>query len=1392
MRLNMQRVAPRLAHLAGAIAVGVLLLAASAALAGGNVTTKESPTVQTSADAVLTSRLDSTLRPVAAAGRAATVEVMVFVRHGSGAPQQLLDPVRIKLAADNDTDIWVGKVSGTDMTKLATASDVRYIEDNRAIDPPWLPDTPSLDTPQTRAAAAKASANIAAANAAGIPKRWIKSFDKQGNLVSPASRSDSRTHASRLPASGGLAPTGWMDVRSTHRSSTAWAEGYTGKGVLVGVADTGVDFAHPDLQGTQATVTAPTSPYYGWPMAYDPHSLTDYASDAQHDTTNVASGTTWFSDTSHIVNRSGSSFATFDGVLYTLPNASLSGRFHIGYLNDDKQLGEVMTGFAAGKAPILVTDEHTAGVYDTVRVDLNANEDFTDDKPCTKASPISYLDYWNSQSATLGPDGYADVSGGMVYWISDGTHQPPGYDVTFTGGSKPGAGNLVCFMGSLDWFENHGTLCASNIVGQGRTNGSSVASEYPSFKGAGTGGMVQGGGKNARLVGIGNIYKSASTNMMAYDFAARGLDATANSGDELQVLSCSYGDSETDNDEWDYESRYMTKLNTTIAPHTTFVVSTGNGGPGYGTNTPPTPSTGIKVGASTQFGACGGWDSIVGTDQITVGDVIGWSNRGPSAMGRMGVDVVADGAFSSGATPLNNAFFTDHADGWRAWEIWGGTSRSTPVVAGDLTLVYQAFKAKNGHWPTWSEARTLMMNGAKDLSYDPLVQGAGMLDAARSVDLAAGLRGLKIAPSAWVAGDFRGVTREGFSNIMHAGDTDSTTFKVRNQGAKKTHITARDVWHQRAWTTSLTVTLDPAQQSAINFNRPDKLIDITSMIPANTDLLVVRTVYPLSEMDPTSSFDTSTATKNDIRLLAYDWKDVNADGKLWTDSNGNGFVNDGEIEHGEYMRFTYGYGRATSHEIRVQHPRQRMHSGVFLGLQTRYHQTGVVHVKVQLSGWNRVNWPWLSLSTSGLTLRAHATAGISAKLAVPAKARPGIYEGQILVTDPTHTTAVPVSVNVAGPGATMTFGGTSPYETLMDNTRVFGQQDWTYRAESGDWRFYMADVADKPALPARARWLVHTTWDAPPTDIDTLLYGPAPRSSTWPTGSKAFFGPYDLTYKGGSANTNSTAGIWTFDTVTGGAQEWVSGPLSTGLNEIMIHNTLYSGKSIGSAFTGAAGVIASEPGTVTVRSAATSGSVPVKFSTSMNLPGLATAVAGLSEVKRYTDQISEGQHWFKTLTVANAPYIHVTCACDSADIDLYLQHWNGSKWVVVGKSTSSSGNEDIKLLRPEAGDYAIEVNGYHVPTPKTPFTVTWDAPEGSSLTLRNAPVGALHAGSAYTMALDWTRPGVAPYPEDNLYHGVVYLGVPGDPRIIEIPVEFVAESVAATATGSHTSSLTVK
>ena len=567
-------------------------------------------------------------------------------------------------------------------------------------------------------------------------------------------------------------PDGWYDVLNTHHSSEAWDLGYTGAGVKVMANDSGIDFAHPDLIGTWATVDDEASPYYGWPLQFDAFSMFLHARDVFLGEANIANGAGHYADTSTVITEADSSYQPLDSDSandYSLTGTSLSGEYHIGthpdtslrpyyYLATGQEQGENGVG---ERPAILVVDENTAGWYDTVYVDLDFDNDFSDEKPMTKSDPIAGADWWGAFDPETGgydpePDGFYDISAGLVYWISDGVNPVPaadwwwGFGVVGNGVKDMGEmsnGNLVLF--SVNDFAqspagNHGQLVASAIAAQGVIDGDATERTLaepgsldwqtggvrPDYKPADAGGMVQAAGRDVQLVSAGDFYSYGGAD--AFVLAALGYDGFPDTIDDVQIINNSWGNSTTHNDGWDGGSRTIDSITRPVNPSLLVIFSVGNGSPGFGTVAGPAPPSGLSVGASTSHGSTG-WDDATGADQITYGDVAAFSGRGPSARGTAGVDVTGSGSRSSGDVPVNEAM-----SGWHAWTTWGGTSRSGPIVAGNAAIVYQAFYETFGFWPNFEIAKMLLMNGATDLSTDPLLQGAGSVNALASVNLATG------------------------------------------------------------------------------------------------------------------------------------------------------------------------------------------------------------------------------------------------------------------------------------------------------------------------------------------------------------------------------------------------------------------------------------------------------------------------------------------------------------------------------------------------------------------------------------------------------------------------------------------------------------------------------
>ncbi len=656
-----------------------------------------------------------------------------------------------------------------------------------------------------------------------------------------------------------------------------------------------------------------------------------------------------------------------------------------------------------GERPaVLLTDPSSAGVYDTVYVDLDDDFDFGDEKPVTKSSPVSYRD--------VNGDGYTDLSGGLLYFIADGETTIPGGLTDFGDDTTPAAASMLAWTGDFDTsIEGHGTLTASNIVGQGVVNGKAPSfADLPDGRDSTGGGRhsdwrsdwrkgwwwqrdddggtypgaVIGGAPRAKLAPMGDIYFS-------FDFSTQ-LGYILTTGHGVDVTSNSYGSSDADNDGFDAASQEgdIWHLGTSTTP----LFATGNGAPGFGTATAPAPFAGIQVGASTQFGGTG-WDSIARYSQVVDNDVIEWSNRGPGATGRPGVDVVADGSFSAGDATLNSV-----VDGQTAWTTWGGTSRSTPVAVAATALVYQAYRQTHpGPLPSapgsefWRQSKQYLKSSALDLGYDSFVQGSGSVDAARAAKAAAGAAP-SVSPSEWQPGNYRGARYSAFPRVLPPGGSDTQTFTVANPGSSSLSISDRML--QKVATDSFDYqSASVAKESPFNFNAPDYLIDITNRIKAHpdADLVVIRANYPHAQFDGDDDYQADQAW----RLLAYNWTDVNRDRRLWTDRNQNGVVNhedldtssniDGfpdidfrhsELEQGEYVRFFYHRTGSNALTGFIRQPAQRMADGIFIGFQHSPANPAIdrTDFKIEIDYYKNVDWPWVTTTPlSGTRSRRRST-----------------------------------------------------------------------------------------------------------------------------------------------------------------------------------------------------------------------------------------------------------------------------------------------------------------------------------------------------------------------------------------------------------------------------------
>ena len=1211
---------------------------------------------------------------------------------------------------------------------------------------------------------------------------------------------------------------GVLDAK-THKFAEAWNDGWTGQGSTVGVLDGGTDFGHPDLLNTWKTWSGATDTFItddgwnGWPKAFDPYDSLVWLLAPSF----VGQGLTWYTPTvarssfsqnqnDRKANLFRVSFATrvgpsrnFDapsGTVthsYTFPESwTKSGTVRMGSHPDDHLLA------LFGERPaFIVVDPNTAGVYDTVYVDLDNDYQFADEKPVSKSSPASYRD--------MNGDGYNDLSGGLLYFISDGETVLPGGVMYFTPGDDPetednetqdfrdaftfSPGAMLAWTGDYDpAIEGHGTLTASNIVGQGVVNGLAPCfadlagrpGAQPCPGGGTYPGAVIGGAPNAKLAPYGDIYFSFefSTQFGYIQAVDNGVDVTSNS----------YGDSSLDNDGYDASSQ---EADLTYFGYpgnfgkTTPVFSTGNGAPGFGTVTAPQPFFGIATGASTQFGGTG-WDSIKNESQIVDNDVIVWSNRGPAATGGAGVDVVADGAFSPGDETLNAVL-----DGRTAWATWGGTSRSTPVTAATAALVYQAWRSTHASTPDFFNLRVKRMvkSSAQDLGSESWIQGSGSVDAARAAHAATSTSGSFVAPDSWRPGSYHGAKDNVFTRMLAPGGSDSQTFTINGGGT----WTASDRYLKKTDSESMSFTSSRVnKESTYNFNAPDYLIDITSLVQAHpsADMMVIRANYPRAQFDGNEDYLSDQAW----RLLAYNWTDVNGDGNLWTDVDGDGAVDhkvlptsskiDGdadinftasEMDEGEYVRFMYHRAGSNTLMTFVGNPNERTADGIFLGFQHSERNPAIpqTNFSIRIDFYENADWPWV-------TTTPVAGGQFTATMNVPAGTPYGMYDGAIVLASADDRTVVPVSLAV---GATVSqeasgkltghidFGGdavsSAQSDRLYNNGAFFGANDWTWREESGDWRFFFVDVPNAPV--DGSIFLTDTTWDdpAPYTDLDTLVMGPSENEYFFYAPGPVF-APYILDTVGASARAYLGSGTWAFNTATGGAEDVVTAPVQQGLHSLVQHGVSYDGGKFEVPFQTTLGSAVVDPTEVEQTVSGNSGSFDVTFEATVDLAGVSAEGFGLSQPEVRTETAEQDDpndpssaSVKETVTIDHASRATFSVSLANNDIDLYVLK-DGQ---VVGSSTTASGDESVELIRPADGTYEIWVHGFAVTgTPAFPLTI--DIVQGNDLEVSGLPSGAVPAGTPVTIHVEYSHDMTA----GQDYFGEVQLGPSSAPSSLTVPV----------------------
>ena len=1086
-----------------------------------------------------------------------------------------------------------------------------------------------------------------------------------------------------------------LTVRSgeVHGAIDAWERGYSGEGIVVAVADTGVDFSHPDLEGTQARILD-GGPYHGWPMMFDHNSMYYWLADGE----SYPSKNTWYADTSTLDwDNDSDGLLDISGLNISGIPQSQSGVYHLGE-HPDSTLRSQM----GGDVPIIVVDTISSGIYDMVIPDVNRNDDFSDDENMTLGNETAGLDE--------DQDGIRDVSAGLLYWISDGMNGVP-YGETYAarhGYSDriAGSGNLTLFM--LD-SGSHGTLCASAIAAQAQVDDGSVLGMSP----------------NATIASIGNHY-SGGHSLDGWRWIAEGVDGNKESwNDQPHIGSFSFGYSSIDDSGADSYSLYLDWLTRVYNNQTHYAVAIGNGGHGYGTVKVPGAAQGIfSVGAFSSR-----------TNDLW-GQSAPWNNRGPNIVGRMDPDIVAVGWSASGDIPLNL-----RDNGNSATTTWGGTSLATPITAGLLALVEEAWLEKKGVYPDSQEFRDFILSTADDRGYDPFVQGGGWLNASRATATIDGHSGSwSVSPSQWNSGTFEGQHRDANINVLNKGESQQFELEFTNTGDTDLILELEPTTHEPLkhvvgqWLSIGNGSDEGANDTWDGYqsSRPDLLIPIhvvnntTFQLPNETVLVRARAVIEYAAFD--SDLDRSSDERIEIKL--YRWSDDDGDGLWAIDEDNDSMIDEVDwTESSEFDEYAEWYMHGPQAELRVGLPFDDMEDGLFLGVSRRdVSSSGLPNVSIEWDwtafGSNMDNW----ISTPrSISLPADSVTKAQFYVSVPLDADSGLHQHGISIstfelnsngTMANHSHrdwTLPVVTNVPWVAPfdidPLPLDGNVSNQTLYSESWISGAQRWNWRAESGDWRIMTVDWPESLSTGGAA--FIEVDWDDNQwTDVDVMWL--SQKSHGYTDEDPDAYGSSTFYIEERSVNNYRNSGRHDWGTYTGGSKEVLVVPASPGLHQLVLHTVNHGVSTNDNPLNISIGYVAAESSgfhRVVDDWSMGSGNDSVHLVSNMPLPLESVNSFGwtqplyLPNETAYQDDPNDkmSASWWHNFSLQDVSELEVEIDCsEDADLDLYLFRDDDQNGVFesgeeIGNSRGGNSDESIIIVDPDDGNYSVAVLGWSVP-----------------------------------------------------------------------------------------------
>jgi hypothetical protein len=933
-----------------------------------------------------------------------------------------------------------------------------------------------------------------------------------------------------------------------------------GTDVAIAIADTGVDFGHSNLADTVHRNSS------GYVTSYDPSgmgfAITSYSlapiGGVLLPTYNISCYA------SYGLGYMPTSFGSYGIELYEFivdGSLSKSGFFRFGF---DVQVAE---GFTSSSPRMffffILVDENTPFVYDTMYIDWETSWAITADYNGFTNGPAADWDFTNNDAHRWGDgtevlavdfdgDGFNDYSMGCLANSIDLYGYMGGDAVVYSGIESHGFGVAIMKDEGYGGSSGHGTLCAGAAAGRpvqpfdvynngtayylpGVATGAEIMALKALNYGDVLGSWFWASGYRPATAGPAWWYEWDHCEYWGWDYTNQAQVVSNSWGFVAYYIYAAGYNFQWGNDFYSYTIDFLSTgglvdpyynatgwtewPDGTIQPGPLFVVSSGNAGPGYGTGGAPNAETALMVGASTSAAYAQPTynnDSSLGAQPYD--QIADFSSNGPNPQALPKPDVVAPGAYHFGYTTVSVGM----GQGNNTWEAWGGTSLAAPITAGVAALAFQAAGGPPGEYI--GMIKSAVMAGCDDLNQPALRQGAGRVNAYRTVNIAfgndttdgvndylpvfmsnytfanyaiahdvttwsrawymqmyygmysgtpyygdsyyhPGVSGFSGAPNAtWFSGSFT-------THSIKAGDSKVIQAYSGTASLPLTGIDAE--WYTLLNESSTTFTSTSVYTTYPLFADGNFDKDFMTQFMNDADYAIIHVSYGADDFE-----DLYALTGNANYVFLHDWNDTNENGVIDYQS---------QTSVGEIRRVMYDYSASNVHQIHVGNPGDQWNGNMNATLY--YHDVGNevflwrnLELTVTIRLYERVDWTWFSFTQHGPNLW-------NITCTVPGGTAPGIYDGFIKATEVGVDSYYPITVRVDGevaPGDSLSWGGTDGHP--FDQGAITGGLDYNGRYASGEWRWYIIDVTDIDVGSNFTTWIMtNVTWTDPDTCIDVSV-----------------------------------------------------------------------------------------------------------------------------------------------------------------------------------------------------------------------------------------------------------------------------------------------------------------